>query len=166
MARIDVVVAQSLRTQPEDVVDSGGRTIVLPFLRVFGMLRVGSTAGYVCDCIIDNGAPLTVFPWRRWQHFANDVEWLTPVNTSGPTWLTRVFGRTGGHCPCRPGRVEVVAVDVRRPRRTLAPVPVIALFETIDTGDDRILVGLHGSILQRRYLHVDPDASEGWIEDR
>jgi hypothetical protein len=55
---------------------------------------------------------------------------------------------------------------VPNPRQGLAPVSVIALFEQVDSGDDRILIGLHASILQRRRLHVDPNLPEGWIEDR
>jgi hypothetical protein len=166
MARIDLLVTQSLRAQPEDVLDSQGHRITIPFLRVFGLLQIGWRARYVADCIIDTAAHISVFPLLHWQHFARDIEWLTPVNLSSQSWVRNVYGRTGGHCRCRVGRVDVVAHDVLRRRPGLASVPVIALFEEVDSGDDRILIGVHASIVQRRYLHVDPDAAEGWIEDR
>jgi hypothetical protein len=47
----------------------------------------------------------------------------------------------------------------------LPPVPVIAIF-TQDKGKlDRILVGLHASILQGRRLTVDADRREAWLEE-
>jgi hypothetical protein len=107
-----------------------------------------------------------LFPWVHWQNFASDVEWLIPVGASAKSWLTQISGRTGGHSNCRVGRVEVVALDVNRISQHLPPVSVIAQFEEMPSGDDRILIGLHASILQNRYLHIDPDAREGWIEDR
>jgi hypothetical protein len=166
MARVRLAVIQSLRVQPQEVIDQQGVRIVLPFLRVNGVLRVGRRAHSPCDCIIDIGAPLTVIPRLHWRRFASDIEWLTTVPGSAQSWVTNVYGRTGGNAPCRIGRVEVVAVDVFQPSLTLASVPVIALFEQQLPVDDRILIGLHASILQRRRLHVDPDAAEGWIEDR
>jgi hypothetical protein len=166
MARVGLLVAQSPRAQPQNVVDALGQPISVPLLRVFGMVRIGQRARYTWDCIIDIAAPLTLFPWVHWQNFASDVEWLTPVGASAQSWLTNVSGRTGGNCLCRVGRVEVTALDVRRPRRGLAPVSVIAQFEQDPNGDDRILIGLHASILQRRRLHVDPDLPEAWLEDR
>src|SRR5262245_40872734 len=129
MARIRLHVAQSLRTQPQEVVDAQGTRITLPFLRVFGLLRIGRGTRYVHDCIIDIGAPLTVFPRSHWQHFARDVEWLSPVGASPGSWLTNVYGRTGGRGLCRVGRVDVGALDVFQPRQELASVPVIAQFE-------------------------------------
>jgi hypothetical protein len=166
MARIRLAVAESLRVQPEEVIDSKGQRILLPLLRVFGLLRIGRQARYPRDCIIDPGAPLTLFPLIHWQQFAGDVEWLKPTSTSPKSWLTNVRGRTGGSSSCRIGRVEVVAVDMFDSRQQLAPVWVIAQFEQYLNPDDRILVGLHASILQRRRLNVDPDLPDAWLEDR
>jgi hypothetical protein len=166
MARVDLLITQSLRTQAEEVVDSQGARTMIPFLRVFGLLRIGSRARYIHDCVIDTGAPLTLFPWLHWQHFASDVEWLSPVTTQPSSWLTNVSGRTGGSCPCRVGRVEVTALDVQRPVVEMGPVSVIAQFEQVPRSDDRILIGLHASILQRRRLDIDPDEPSAWLEDR
>jgi hypothetical protein len=44
-------------------------------------------------------------------------------------------------------------------------VPVIALFEQLPSADDRILVGLHASVLQGRRQCTDPDLREAWLED-
>jgi len=45
VARIRVYVRQSQRTAPETVVDASGTSIVLPFLRLFALLRIGRRAG-------------------------------------------------------------------------------------------------------------------------
>ncbi len=166
MGRIRLYVTQSPRVQPEHVLDSQGMRIEIPFLRVFTFLRIGRRAHYTWEGLLDNGAPLTVIPRDHWRCFANDIEWLTPVQANPLSWLTRITGKTGGSCPCRVGRVEMMAFDLDRPRGHLAPVPVIALFEQQPSADDRILVGLHASILQGRRQTTDPDGREGWLEDR
>jgi hypothetical protein len=165
MGRIRLYIQQSLRVPSEDVLDSQGARIEIPFLRVFSLLRIGRGTRYVWEGVLDSGAPLTVVPHDHWQHFSRDIEWLAPVNTSPGSWLTRITGKTGGSCPCRVGRVEITAFDLERPRQKLAPVPVIALFEQQATVDDRILVGLHASILQGRRVIADPDWREAWLED-
>jgi hypothetical protein len=166
MGRIRLYIEQSLRTPPEDVLDSQGIRIEIPFLRVFCMLRIGHRARYVWEGILDNASPLMLFPLCHWQHFAQDIEWLTPVNTSPGSWLRGITGKTGGSSPCRVGRVEITAFDLERPQQELAPVPVIALFEQQPGADDRILVGLYGSVLQGRRAATDPDWRDAWLEDR
>jgi hypothetical protein len=150
---------------PEAVLDSQGMRIEIPCLRVSTLLRIGPRAAYVWDALIDNGAPLTVIPRCHLHHFRSDVEWLTPVRPDPGSWLTNVTGKTGGSCVCRVGRVEMSAFDLERPRQELAPVPVIALFEQQPSADDRILIGLHASILQGRRQITDPDRREAWLED-
>jgi hypothetical protein len=59
----------------------------------------------------------------------------------------------------------MTASDLEHPRQELAPVTVIALFEQQPSADDRILVGLHASILQGRRQVIDPDLREAWLED-
>jgi hypothetical protein len=145
MGRIRLYVAQSLRVPAEEVLDSQGTRIELPFLRVFSMLRIGQRVSDTREGILDSAAPLTLIPQCHWQHFAQDIEWLTPVRPI--SWLTSISGKTGGSSPCRVGRVEVTAFDLERPPRELAPVPVIALFEQQPGADDRIIVGVHASIL-------------------
>ena len=166
MGRIRLYIQQSLRVQSEDVLDSQGIRIEIPFLR-----RVLLAPNWPEGAIHPGRrprqrAPLTVFPRYHWQHFTGDIEWLTPVKSSSGLWLTNITGKTGGFCPCRVGRVEITAFDLERPRQQLAPVPVIALFEQQASSDDRILVGLHGSILQGRRVVADPDGREAWLEDR
>jgi hypothetical protein len=164
MGRIRLYVEQTLRTPAEDVLDSWGTRNTIPFLRVFALIQMGRTARYTWEGLLDGAAPLTVFPQQRWQHFRRDIEWLTPASTSPTSWLRQITGKTGGSCPCRVGRVEMTAFDLETPRQQLAPVPVIALFEQQPSADDRILIGLHASILQGRRQIVDPDLREGWLE--
>jgi hypothetical protein len=130
------------------------------------MLRIGQRARYPAEGVLDSAAPLTVIPRAHWLCFARDIEWLTPVSTSPNSWLRRITGKTGGAIACRVGRVEMTAFDLERPPQELAPVPVIALFEQQAGPDDRILVGLHASILQGRRQSTDPDLGEGCLEDR
>jgi hypothetical protein len=153
---------------PEGVFRDGkGNTERVPFLRVFTNLRIGEQARYVCDAIMDSASPLTVFPRHHWERFVDDVEWLTAVSEPGQaSWLNLISGRTGGRGACRLGRVSVAAFDLSHPIQFLSVVRVLALFEEERRGDDRILVGLHGSILQGRRSVVDPDGREGWLEDR
>jgi hypothetical protein len=121
---------------------------------------------YTWEGLFDSASPLTVVPRYHWRHFAQDIEWLRPVRTSPGSWLTSITGKTGGSCPCRVGRVEMTAFDLERPPQWLAPVHVIALFEQQPSSDDRILIGLHASILQGRRFAADPDGREAWLEDR
>jgi hypothetical protein len=165
MPRIRLYVLQSLRTAPGEVIDDQGQLIQVPFLRACSYLHIGARTRYFQDCIVDTGAPVSVFPRSQWTQFANDVEWLRPTDPQ-PSWLTRLRGRTGGCSPCRVGRIAVAAFDMEQPRQRLAPVSVIAQFEERYQPNDRIIIGLHGSILQRRRLIVDPDLREAWLEDR
>jgi hypothetical protein len=164
VARIRLYVEQSLRVAAQPVLDALGGQFSIPFLRVFSYIRVGMRQPYVQDCIIDIGAPLSVFPLYHWRKFASEIEWLTP--TGGASWLTAFSGKTGGSSRCRPGRVLVAAFDRERPSNRLASVPIIALFEQTYTPDDRILIGLHASILTGRLFTLDEERREGWLEDR
>ena len=96
---------------------------------------------------------MSVFPRSRWLPFADEIQWLR-VQTDRPDdcWLTRITGWTGGQAPCRVGRVAVQALDRERPSAELAFVDVIALFEQEPSNNDRILIGMHASIFQRRRL--------------
>jgi hypothetical protein len=165
VARIRLYVEQSVRVAAQTVLDASGGQFSIPFLRVFSYLRVGLRKPLVQECIIDIGAPLSVFPLVHWRRFASEIEWLTPTAV-GPSWLTGFSGRTGGSSPCRAGRVHVAAFDRERPSNQLAPVPIIALFEQAQNPDDRILIGLHASILTGRVLTLDEERRDGWLEDR
>jgi hypothetical protein len=166
VGRVRLYLRQSPRTAPATVYDAQGNAIVLPFLRVFTFLRVGTRTRHVLDSLIDTGAPLTVFPWLAWQPFSREIEWLTPSAPQGSTsWTTQLQGRTGGQGACRVGRLFVEAIDLEQPPRILRAVPVIAQFETFYHRDDRVIVGLHASILQNRRLIVMPDLSDAWLED-
>jgi hypothetical protein len=167
VARIRLYVTQSLRTVAGTAVDEAGTTLVIPFLRVFVNLRIGSRTFHIRDAIVDTGSPLTVIPHVHWRHFEDEVEWLTlPTGQAAPPWLTGVARRADNAVSCRLGRVSMAAFDLEQPPRFLAPVSVLGLFEEQRGEDDRILVGLHGSILQGRRSFVDPDGRDGWIEDR
>jgi len=43
---------------------------------------------------------------------------------------------------------------------------VIAQFEEEEAADDRVIIGLHGGILEGRRLVVEPDAGQAWLEER
>jgi hypothetical protein len=167
VARIRLYVQQSLRTLPEPIFDARGQRTELPFLRVFAMIRVGRTAREVADCVIDTGAPLTVFPRVQWKKFANDIEWLSVGPGRSPSsWVTNLWGRTGGSSRCKVGRVDVEAFELERGLRSLPPVSVLAQFEEEDSADDRILTGLFGGILEGRRLVLEPDLRQAWLEER
>jgi hypothetical protein len=166
VGRIRLYLRQSPRAAPATVYDAGGNAFTLPFLRVFTLIRVGMRTPRVLDAIIDSGAPLTVFPLQVWQPFSREIEWLRPPAVQGPaSWITHLQGRTGGHSACQVGRVFVEALDVERPPQVLRAVPVIAQFEISPHQDDRVIIGLHASILQSRRMTVMPDLSDAWLED-
>jgi hypothetical protein len=94
------------------------------------------------------------------------IEWLTPMNPAADrNWLVTLRGRTGGRSRCRLGRVSFQAGDLDRPPRLLPAVRVIAQFEQDVSEEDRMIIGLHASVLQSRRLIVSPDLQEGWLED-
>ena len=130
MARIRVYVRQSQRTSPETVFDKSRTPIVLPFLRLFVLLRIGRQARQLADGIIDTGAPLTVFPRLTWKHFARDIEWLMlPPERLSNSWVANLRGRTGGTNRCRIGRVFLEAFDVEGGCRFLPGASILAQFE-------------------------------------
>jgi hypothetical protein len=167
VARIRVYVRQSQRTAPETVVDASGTSIVLPFLRLFVLLRIGKRAHQLADGIIDTGAPLSVFPRLTWKRFAADIDWLTlPRERLSHSWVANLRGRTGGKSRCRIGRVFVEAFDVESGCRFLPGTFILAQFEEEETIEDRIILGLHGGILEGRRLILESDLRQAWIEDR
>jgi hypothetical protein len=151
-------------------VDSRGELVVIPRLRLetlldFGPPRgAGSSSGpFVRGALIDTRAGLSVFPEREWRKWESRVEWLA--------WAGRVAERApprvkvlGGNYPYRVGRVWVTALDADG--RRLSPVPVVGQFPEDGGGLSRILVGLHGSILDRRRLVVDTAAGQAWLRER
>jgi hypothetical protein len=166
LARIQLYVAQSVRTPEEAARDSRGRLVRLPFLRLSCVAHVGDLQAPVRECLIDTGAPLTVVPRKCWIEFERHIEWLTPVNADRERcWLTNLRGWTGGQRYCRLGRVVFRAKDMESPPRALADVQVLAQFEEGEGPEDRIVVGLHASILQSRRLIVVPDLSDASLED-
>jgi hypothetical protein len=167
VGRVRLYVEQSLRISESTVIDDEGHSYQIPFLRLLGYLRVGRTARRFNECLVDTGAPISVFPHTRWQPFADEIKWLR-VQTDHPEecWLTRITGWTGGQARCRVGRVAVQALDRERPSAELDYVDVIGLFEQEPSYNDRILIGLHASIFQRRRLILDPEDKAAWLEDR
>jgi hypothetical protein len=166
VGRVRLYLRQSPRAAPATVYDARGTAIALPFLRVFALIRVGTRTRHILDSIIDSGAPLTVFPLQVWQPFSREIEWLRPAADRGSaSWITHLQGRTGGHSACHVGRIFVEALDMERPPRVLRAVPVIAQFERYHHQDDRVIIGLHASILQSRRMIVVPDLSDAWLED-
>ncbi len=166
MARIRVYVRQSQRTSPETVFDASRTPIILPFLPLFALLRVGRKARHLADGIIDTGAPLSVFPHLSWKRFAGDIEWLTlPPERLSASWVANLSGRTGGTRRCRIGRVFLEAFDVEQGCQFLPGTRILAQFEEDETIDNRIILGLHGGILEGRRLIVEPDLRQAWIEE-
>jgi hypothetical protein len=166
VARIRIYVRQSPRAAAETVADKSGNPIALPFLRLFALIRIGLQARRLADCIIDTGAPLTVFPRQAWNRFASEIEWLTlPPAQVKDSWVTNLRGRTGGTSECRIGRIFVEAFDVEDGLRFLPGSSVLAQFEEKETAEDRIIVGLYGGILEGRRLILEPDLRQAWIEE-
>lgn len=165
MARIRVYVRQSMRTSAGLARTGEGDLLSVPFLRVYSLMRIGSRAQFAQDCIIDTGAPLTIFPVKQWKHFADDIEWLAPADPSIDSWLSVITGKTGGQRSCRIGRVVAEACDLGPPPTFLPASTVLALFEETPNGDDQILVGLHGGILAGRRLIVEADLGVGYLEE-
>ncbi len=165
MARIRLYVRQSLRTSAELLTDNRGEQFLVPFLRVYGHVRMGERTRYAQDCIVDTGAPLTIFPVRQWKHFADEIEWLSPSSLATASWLTHISGKTGGECPCRIGYVLGEPFDLGPPLHFLKPSKILAFFEEAPSGDDQIIVGLHAGILAGRRLIVEPSSGEAYLED-
>ena len=165
MARIRVYVRQSMRTSAGLARTGAGELVSVPFLRVYSLLRIGSQAKFAQDCIVDTGAPLTIFPLAQWKHFAGDIEWLSPADPSLDSWLTLITGKTGGERSCRIGRVVAEAFDMGPPPTFLPASTILALFEETPSGDDQIIAGLHGGILAGRRLIVEPDLGMGYLEE-
>jgi hypothetical protein len=70
----------------------------------------------------------------------------------------------GGEYPFRYGRVSVTAIQADL-KAKLVPVSLLAQF-TEDSGRlNRILFGVHGGIMQKRRLIVEPDFREAWLEE-
>jgi hypothetical protein len=129
-------------------------------------LRIGHQARQIADGIIDTGAPLTVFPRLSWKRFARDIDWLKlPPERLPASWVTNLRGRTGGTSSCRIGRVFVEAFDVEGGPHFLPGNRIRAQFEEEETIEDRIILGIHGGILQGRRLIVEPDSRQAWIEE-
>ncbi len=151
-------------------VDAHGELVVIPRLRLETLLDFSSPAGtgaatspILRDALIDTGAALSVFPEREWRKWEERVEWLAWAgqNVGGAVPRVRVLG---GNYPYRVGRVSVAAFDVDG--RRLPPVPVVGQFAEDGGSLSRILVGLHGSILDGRRLVVDATAGQAWLRER
>lgn len=167
MARIRVYVQESLRTAPATVVEASGTSIVLPFLRLFVLLRIGRRKRRIADGIIDTGAPLSVFPRLTWKHFAAEIEWLTiPPERLLRSWAANLRGWTGGKSQCRIGRVFLEAFDGEKGHHVLPGTRILAQFEEEETLEDRVILGLHEGILEGRRLILEPDSRQAWIEER
>lgn len=166
MARIRLYIQQSLRTSAEPILDQAGTERKIPFLRVFGIVRIGLPGRAVTETVIDTGAPLTVFPRAVWRRFERHVEWirLNP-NRGEASWLCNLRGRTGGSSKCRVGRVLVQPCNLERPPRVLPATPVLGQFEEEDAGDDRVITGLYGGILEGRRLLVESARRVAWLGD-
>lgn len=162
MARIRVYIRQSQRTTEETVFDHSGGSIVLPFLRVYALIRIGLRSRKVADCIIDTGEPLPVFPRQAWEGLADEIEWLNlPRGRAEKSWTTILRGRTGGQSRCRIGRVFAEVFDLENPPRFLPGDNIIAQFEEQSLPEDRII----GGVLDHRRLILEPDLLQGWIEE-
>jgi len=78
MARIRVYVRQSMRTSAGLARTGAGELLSVPFLRVYTLMRIGKRSQFAQDCIIDTGAPVTIFPLKQWKHFAEDIRVAVP----------------------------------------------------------------------------------------
>lgn len=121
--------------------------------------------------IVDTGAPTTVFPFRVWQRFPDDIRWLK--FTDGSATKPGTLG--GVSYQYKLGRV-LVRLAGRDYTPTFPPVDVIAQFEQLDPMKapnerlTRALVGLQLGPLEGRFLVVRPrrdlaERCEAWIAD-
>jgi hypothetical protein len=62
--------------------------------RIKGLLAIGHAGQGKQDGIVDTGAPLSLFPHREWERFANEITWLYNPGDRGdlPDWLAKVTG--------------------------------------------------------------------------
>jgi hypothetical protein len=140
------------------IVDARGAVARLPFLRLTAILFLGSHP-QPTDGLIDTGSPVSVWPEKTWKPHARNIEWVTfPPGQQTPVWWTSVSGVTGGAYPCRLGRMVVTAADLTGQR--LAPVPVLGKFASDGGKLPRIILGLHGGILESRRLILEADLGQ------
>jgi hypothetical protein len=131
--------------------------------RLKALLRIGNgTLPVLQDCIIDTGAPFSVFPEKEWKRFATDITWLTADDNSPlPPWLTSVRGMTGGSVRCRPGVIDVQIIDLSC--NAVQPLSIVALF-AFDGGQlKNILLGLDGGALARHRFELIYKTRRAWL---
>jgi len=161
-SRVEVIVFE--KEKPHPFQDPAGGQVHIPLLRLMTFVYCGSDRT-LREAAIDTCAPLSVFPETVWTAFRNDIRWF--ANLPGPvlpSWLSHVRGFGGTGFACRIGSVPVVTVGVGNTR--LPAVDLLAYF-LLDGGQtNRILMGLHGGILEGRRLVVEPDLRQAYIEER
>ena len=131
-------------------------------IRLHCQLLVFPTAGDVqyCDCIIDTGAPVSVFPRKIWASWPpGTIEWLEPSDEYARR-LTGVKGISGDKATARLGCVTVSLWNLHPSRLTLVvetkPFEIIAKFISADSGCDRVAFGMVGNAMERwQRLEVD-----------
>jgi|ERR1051326_855294 hypothetical protein len=150
----------NVRVEPPFPVPSVPPTVIY-LERIRALLRIGKL-GVTQDCIVDTGAPITIFPEKEWRRFASEIVWLTtPQGVTLPRWLTVVCGMTGGSFMCRPGAIEVQIIDLDG--RSLLPSTLVCLF-TSDAGRlKNIILGLDGGTLSGRRCEIQYDARLAWL---
>ena len=122
----------------------------------------------VQECIIDTGAPFSVFPRKTWGSWPEGtVEWLEPSNEKARL-ATEVKGITGDIADARLGRVKIILwnLDPERPQSVIetAPFTILAKFMTTDSTSDRAVFGMAGNALERwQKLDIDFHADEAWL---
>ena len=156
-----------LKGQPRSLVDQGGRQRIVHPERILGLLCVAPDTIRIRECLVDTGAPLSIFPERIWRDFEENIVWLTLRDNAAVAWLDNVQGLTGGSMPARLGTIEIKWIDCNGSQSR--PTKIIAKFasdpETLDSRLPRILIGLGGNVWDRRRLTVNHDSAEAYIDE-
>lgn len=136
--------------------------------RLKAMLAIGNSGQIKQDCIVDTGAPLTIFPQRQWERFENDVTWLyIPGSHTGlPDWLTKVTGLGAQPLDCRIGKVKIQVIEwpCSTPPVTSPQIEITAKFPEDNGAYSNILFGIGGAAFENWKLVVDYANSQSWLE--
>lgn len=107
----------------------------------------------IYDCVIDSGAPLSVFPHKCWSMWPEGtIEWLEPSDNNARRALG-VRGVSSNAADARLGRVTVVLwnLDPLRPTAVIEtrPFSIVAKFITTASTFNRVVFGMSGNAMDR-----------------
>jgi len=136
--------------------------------RIKALLAIGPAGQVKQDCIVDTGAPLSLFPQREWERFENEITWLYKPGDRGdlPDWLAKVTGLGAQSVACRIGKIRIQILEMRLtlPPTSSPPVEIIAKFPEDNGAYKQILLGLGGGAFEKWRFILDYPNSRAWFE--